>query len=211
MEPLFEHDAGVVARLDAQPDVDGLLDLFERIAVEEGWQPGSQLRAYSRNAFHIAVSSGDEMEGGLQVVLPDGEGCLPYRSVWPEVTVAVQGLAAEVTVLAIRRESRGRFGFFWPLCAELWRLCVCEAIGTLVLEATPRMLERYRRVGWPLEIIGDLRAHWGENCYLCQMDIRAVGGSLLQLALRSSSYRKLISQAIRPVRSVRCAGEAALP
>ncbi len=212
MEPLF-HKAGggTIMRLEESGDINDLLKIFERVAEEEGWQPGSQLRAYPDTARYLAVLVGSDLAGGLQVVLPDAGGLLPYRAVWPEAQVCARGLVAEVTVLAIRRECRGRSGFFWPLCAELWRLCACEGVGTIVLEATPRMLERYRRVGWPLEVAGDLRLHWGEECYLCKMDVRTVAGSLLQLALRSSSYRALIVQAVRPLGDARCAGDAALP
>ncbi len=191
-------------------DVEALVILFEQVATEQDWQPGGQIRANTERAVHFAASVGDDLAGGLQLVLPDTGGCLPYMAVWPEIALPSPSQVAEVTVLAVKQEYRGRYGLFWPLCVELWRYCISEAIGAVVLEATPQMLLRYRRIGWPLEVIGELRQHWGEACYLCCLDVRTVAGSLLALALRSSTYRALIGQAIRPLASVGCRQKCSL-
>jgi hypothetical protein len=36
-------------------------------------------------------------------------------------------------------------------------------IATLLIEVTPRVLPLYWRLGWPLQIRGELRRHWGEE------------------------------------------------
>ena len=59
------------------------------------------------------------------------------------------------------------------------------------------MLRLYRRLGWPLTIIGELRLHWGEKCYLCSMGVREVADALASKAERASSYRLLVDQAHR--------------
>jgi hypothetical protein len=189
-------------------EIEGLLDLFERVSAEEGWQPEGQLRAERPGALYLAITVGGELAGGLQIVPPDRAGCLPYLAVWPETVVP--GRPAHATVLAVTRRHRGRPALFWLLCSEAWRLCVLEGIDCLVIEVTPGMLERYRRVGWPLEIIGDLRMHWGEECYLCRMDVCTLAGTMLVRALRSPMYRGLVSRAIRPTEG-RCAPLRALP
>ena len=197
---------GTIIEID-QSGASDMIEFFERIAREEGWQPGEQLRQQPETARHLGVTVQNKLVGGVQVVLPTDDNKLPYSAVWPDIQMNPAKRAAEVTVLAIDKAFRGRAGIFWPLCTELWRLCVREQIGTLVLEATPEMFDKYCRAGWPLEIVGDLRMHWGENCYLCIMSVQAVAGSLLQLALKSPTYRVLIDQAIRPGCNRRC-GEA---
>ena len=66
------------------------------------------------------------------------------------------------------------------------------------MEATPATLKLYQRLGWPLEIIGDLRPHWGEGCYLCRMDVQDVAAALALKAQKSQTYRLLVEQAYRP-------------
>ncbi len=67
----------------------------------------------------------------------------------------------------------------------------------VLLECTPPMLKLYRRIGWPLKVIGELRMHWGEECNLCQMQVLEFAGSILARAIRSSVYRELVCQAYR--------------
>ncbi len=177
--------------------VEALVQVFEQIARDLGWQPGSAIRDCRDVAEHLAVMDGGTVAGGMQVV--HGEDCpaLPYRSVWPDVKVAEPAATAHITILALRPEYRGRAGLFWPLCVELWRRCRTRRVQTILLEATPPTLRLYRRLGWPLEIIGGLRAHWGEDCYLCRMDVGHVADALAAKARRSASYRRLVEQAHR--------------
>src|SRR5579871_1823526 len=107
-------------------DVEALVILFEQVATEQDWQPGGQIRANTERAVHFAASVGDDLAGGLQLVLPDTGGCLPYMAVWPEIALPSPSQVAEVTVLAVKQEYRGRYGLFWPLCVELWRYCISE-------------------------------------------------------------------------------------
>jgi hypothetical protein len=207
-KPMETAVAVEVVPLTGAGEIESLLGLFEQVAAEEGWQPGGQLRAERPTALYLGIAVGGELAGGLQVVLPDAAGCLPYLSVWPEVIVP--GRTAHATVLAVRREHRGRPALFWLVCSEAWRLCAQEGIDGLTLEATPDMLQRYRRVGWPLEVIGDLRMHWGEECYLCRMDVCTLAGTMLVRALRSPMYRDMVVRAIRSG-DTRCVPAPALP
>ena len=70
-------------------------------------------------------------------------------------------------------------------------------ISDVYLEATPAMVKFYRRIGWPLEIAGELCLHWGEPCHLCRLAVREAAGTLLIRAVRSEAYRALIRQACR--------------
>ena len=200
-----------VRQLMTPTEVETLLQLFEQVASEENWLLGTQLRGYPITSRYIAAQVNNQVVGGFQVVLPDASGHLPCLVVWPEALVDASGHTAHVTVLAMRREYRGRLRLFWSLCAEFWRFCVAENIDTIVVETTPAMLVRYRRLGWPLEVIGDLRLHWGEECYLCRLDVRSVAGSMLMRSLRSSIYRALVDKATLPVTSSTCPFVPALP
>lgn len=115
---------------------------------------------------------------------------------WPDADLA-GAVTAHVTILALERPYRGRPGLFGPLCVELWRWCHDRNVAQIVIEATPPTLRLYRRLGWPLEVIGELRPHWGEECYLCRMGVRQVAEALADRAGRSPSYRLLVEQAYR--------------
>jgi hypothetical protein len=197
MQTLFESSPGIqIVRLTRPEDIKHLLTALERIAAELSWQPGDQLRAYQDVALHLAVRVDGELAGGLQAVMGAREADLPYRRVWPEVEA--DGTAtAHVTILALEKQYRGRPGLFGPLCVELWRCCADRNIGRIVIEATPPTLRLYRRLGWPLRIIGDLRLHWGEECYLCCMGVQEVADALADKAKRACSYRVLVDQAHR--------------
>lgn len=68
---------------------------------------------------------------------------------------------------------------------------------TLFIEVTPRVLPLYHRLGWPLNIVGELRSHWGEDCYLCTLGIPEVAEALLRRAEHSPYYRQIVAQAFR--------------
>ncbi len=137
------------------------------------------------------------MVGGLQVIVGVEQARLPYRRVWPEVNV-IGASVAHVTMLALEKQYRGHPALFGPLCVELWRFCIHERIEQILIEATPQTLRLYRRIGWPLEVVGDLRPHWGEECcYLCRMSVQQVAEALLRKAHRSATNRRLVEQAYR--------------
>lgn len=204
VKTLYQPEDGVrVVLLAPGSETDTLIQLLEGIAAELHWRPEGQLRACRETALHLAAVVDGGIVGGLQVVMGGADG-LSCRGVWPEADVAGEG-TAHVTVLALREEFRGRPRLFEPLCVELWRCCVNAGIERIVIEATPPTLRLYRRIGWPLEIIGDLRMHWGEECYLCHMGVKQVAEALTEKALRSASHRSLAGQAYRddPAKSTR--------
>ena len=151
-----------------------LIGLFEGIAAEEGWQPGDALRRYHKRSLYLAALLNGQMQGGAQLVLPDAKEGLPGQEVWPEVDQLGDVLAAHVAVLALLPQARGHRSLFGRLCVELWRQCRSLGVETLWLEATPATLRVYRRMGWPLEVVGELRLHWGEECFLCRMGVEEV-------------------------------------
>lgn len=194
-----------------------VIGLFAQVAQEEHWDPGGGIEAHRAHSYYFCLwvpsGAGEEVAGGLQIMRPPpsqegtpGRPGLPSLDVWPELEGEVSGRedVAHISLLAVRREWRGRghlslpsSGLFWPLCAAMWRHCVEEGIREVWLEATPRLLAFYRRVGWPLVVRGELREHWGEPCYPCSLSVREVAGSLAERAVRTITYRRVLADMVR--------------
>jgi hypothetical protein len=186
-----------VYRLTESEEVEGLVRLFEGIAAAEGWQPEGALRRWTDRSAYFAAFVQARIAGGLQLASADASGRLPCQSIWPEVPIGMPSRAAHAAMLAIEPAFRGRSELFWSLGVEMWRFCVMEGISTLFLEVTPRVLPLYKRIGWPLEIRGERKLHWGEDCFLCSLGVAEVAEALLRRAEKSAYYRRIIAQAFR--------------
>lgn len=198
-------------RASSNEEVESIIMLFEEVARQERWQPGDGLRVYRDRSVYFGLWRGTTVEGGLQLVLPDAIGSLPFQTVWPEIVNAGGLRSAHIAVMAVRRTTRGVRGYesdtevcandraapfsFWLLATEMWRHCVLSGVGELWLEATPRTLRCYQRLGWPLQVRGELRTHWGEPCFPCSLDVCQVAGELAQRAVRSPAYRSVVLRA----------------
>jgi len=201
-----------VVRLTEAEEIEEMVRLFEDVAGEQGWQPAGALRQWVDRSIYFALQvQGDEgpggpgepgqFAGGLQLVLADAGGLLPCHALWPEVPAGAKegskGRSAHVAMLAVDTAYRGQGILFWHLAVEMWRHCVGAGVTTLWIEVTPRVLPLYRRLGWPLTIRGQVRRHWGEDCYLCTLGIPDVAQALLQRAEGSPYYRQIVAQAFR--------------
>ena len=204
MLPLWK-DAGSgvrVVRLTEPEEIETLVRLFETIAQAEGWEPGNALRLWQDRSVYFALEVEGQIVGGLQLVLPDAAGSLPCQSVWPEAQVGPSGRCAHIAILALDAAVRGQSLLFWRLAVEMWRHCVGTGVNTLFIEVTPRVFPLYRRLGWPLKVEGELRRHWGEDCYFCSLGIPEVAEALLRRAEESGYYQQIIAQAFRVTISV---------
>ena len=207
MLPLWEDVAQVVrvVRLTDADEIEALVSLFEGVANAEGWEPAGALRLWLTRSVYFALQVHGQVVGGLQLVLPDTAGTLPCQTLWPEVPVGPARRDAHIAILVLDEAYRGQGLLFWRLAVEMWRFCVGEGIARLFIEVTPRVLPLYRRLGWPLGIVGELRLHWGEECSLCTLGIPEVAETLLRRAEHSAYYRQIIAQAFRvtlPVNAV---------
>ena len=182
-------------RAITEPERNVILQLFEGIAAAEGWEPEDQLQAHVARSTYFGIWDEERLVGGLQLVSPDEGGEFPSHLVWPELPLIEKGTPIlHAAVLAVLPEYRGEEGSaaFWGLGSALWRYCIQQGVKAIWLEATPKMLRCYRLLGWPLEVIGELRVHWGEPCYPCRLVMREVAGSLAERALTSITYRTII-------------------
>jgi len=190
---------GVTATVVDGPAVEELIRLFEVLSAEEGWKPDGQLRAYPANSVYFATYVGDELAGGIHLVVANGCDPMPASHVWPEVDLSCRTDAAHALIMAIRKEFRGCPGLFAALTVEMWRFCATRGVLEIWHEATPPTLRLYRRMGWPLEVEGGLRPHWGEPCFLCRMTVAEVAGQAVIRAIRSDARRDMVAAMVRPL------------
>lgn len=203
METLFKGcDSLRIVQYGSFGEAGGLISLFKRLADDLGWQPGDQLDAYPHNSIYFGAMVGEEVAGGLQLVIANGVDPLPSHHVWPEIDLADRTDVAHAAIMALKPEYRAIPGLFTALTVEMWRYCALSGIAEIWHEATPPTLRVYRRIGWPLEITGPLRPHWGEDCFLCKMTTAAVAGNLVIKALRSQTHRETLAALIRPTATV---------
>lgn len=191
-------------------DRESLRALLREVAWEQNWHPGDWLDCDQLGANYFGLKVDAQWVGGLQMVVPDLGGRLPYMRVWPEVQLAQPHRTGHITVLGLLPQYRGTPAYFWSLCIELWRVCQKAHIDAVILEATPPMLERYRKLDWPLDEIGSLRIHWGEPCVLAHMEFDKVAIAMVKRAMRSPAYRALVTQAVRSNRDIPCLNGTAL-
>ena len=189
-----------------------LIELLEQIAADLNWQPGQQLRDYQTQAVHFAAYANGALAGGMQLVPATLSKTLPCEAVWPEVSLPCRDRTAHIAILALRPEHRGTAGLLWPLCIAMWRYCAMYGLTDISLEVTPDLYRLYRRLGWPLEIVGSLRPHWGEDtCYLCRMGVAEVAGEMMIRATQASSYRGIVNRMSLPCDDENVLREALLP
>ena len=198
-EDYSRENASKVILCERLEETSLLVAMLERIAFEQSWKPGEQLRDYEAQAVHFGSYVNGALAGGLQLVPAARCGVLPCERVWPDVHLPRREATAHISVLAVRREYRGNARLLWPLCIAMWRYCAAHGIADISLEVTPKTYRLYTRLGWPLEVVGDLRAHWGDDlCYLCRMGVADVAGAMLMKAPRSALYREIVAMMSLP-------------
>jgi len=198
METLCEAEQNLAVVLLTRPvEIRELTALFEEVAAEQGWQPGEDISRHSSISIYFALKRGTLLLGGLQLVRMDNAARLPCQSIWPELDLSGRRDVAHVPILALKPQSRGKGNLFWLLCAEMWRYCMAEGISQVYLEVTPATLRLYRRIGWPLQLAGPLRQHWGEDCYLCSMRLGELADICISRAEKSPLYRGVVCQGLR--------------
>ena len=200
METLFENEDAQVALLTPENDaeeIERVIQLFEEIAVEQSWQSGNQLRAYPENSVYFALYVNGDLAGALQLVQGNADEGLPCLTVWPELNLLGRADVADVALMALGKDYRGSRKLFWLLCTEMWRYCVRHNINELWIEATPKIIALERRLGWPLQISGDLRLHWGEYCHPCKMSVAEAQQGVGAKAEYSQNYKKIMEQGRR--------------
>ena len=190
----FEDNVTIVT-LTHEEAIEALLRLFEQVAVEQGWQSGNQLRAYSEQSIYFAVTINGDLVGGVQLVVGSTNGLLPCLTVWPELGLSGRTNVTDLALIAFLSEYRGKCALFWRVLVEVWRYCHQQGINELWMEITPRILKLYRKLGWPLEVMGPLRHHWGEECYPCMVDVQELEDLFIGKARQSSFYQELLAQA----------------
>jgi hypothetical protein len=187
-----------VVRFDAPEEAEPLLGLFESIIQEQGWKPGTQLRSYPQSAVYFGLELNGSIVGGLQLITGNVTEGLPCLTVWPELDLQGRTNVADIALLAMSPNQRGSREVFGLLCTEMWRYCRENHIDSLWAEVTPAKLQLYHRLGWPLQVAGALRCHWGEPCYPCVMTTDSIGQEIADRAAKSPLYQRIFQLMNRP-------------
>lgn len=175
-----------------------IVAIYEEAAVEMAWQPGDQITAYPESSIYFGFISEGRVQGAVQLVRGGTSEGLPVLKVWPELAgMAGGGLdvrrdVADVALVALRKEIRGRRHLYWALYAAMWRHCLRERITELWMEVPHEKLESYRGLGWPLSVEGPLRMQWEEPCYPCRVSVRGVGEAMIARARRAGTFFRTI-------------------
>lgn len=198
MQSLLEQPLETrVVCYESQSETETLLLFFESIAQEQDWKPSNQLRAYPLSSVSFGLEVNDLLVGGLQLIRGNETEGLPCLTIWPELALQNRMDVADIALLAIDPVQRGKQDLFWLLCVEMWRYCRDNHINRLWVEVTPAKLRLYRRLGWPLQIAGPLRKHWGEECYPCYMTLDAAKQEVATKASKSGYYRHILELSCR--------------
>jgi len=172
---------------------------FEAVAAEQGWvPPQGAIKAYPKHSIYfIHKSLDDRLLGAVKLVMGNKDEGLPILGTWPELPLAGRVDVAELSIIALAPEARGRGSSFLPLSAELWRHSVLAGVQELWAELEPRMVNAYRRFGWPCEVAGELRDYWGDPLYPCRVRIEEAWASYVEKAAKQEKYRRALEQSAR--------------
>jgi len=165
------------------------------VAAEQGWlPPEGAIDGYPANSVYFLHSADERVVGAVKAVMGNDNEGLPILDVWPEFDLRGREDVAELSILALAKDSRGHGRSFLPLSAELWRHCALEGVSEVWAELEPRMVAIYRRFGWPMEVMGELREYWGDPLYPCRVGIKEAVLAYRDKARTLSAYEAALLQ-----------------
>lgn len=197
MRLLYEGSESAVFLLEGTDERRQLRQLFGGVADELGWQPGTDFDGPCDLSHYLAIYCEGHLAGGIELRELDAVLHLPACATWPELRGEIGSYQAELIVLALTSEFRGKRQALWTLCTEMWRYCKTRGFEQLILVVPTPNLRVYNRLGWSLEVSGPERLHWGEPCLPCRLNVATVEAAMQSKARIAPSLRPLIDQAFR--------------
>jgi N-acyl-L-homoserine lactone synthetase len=182
LDRLSEHLLGAaaglrvaVARIDAEREA--AFRLRHEQVMAEGWADGKapadglEHDGYDADALHVCAWHDGVLIGTVRVVLPAPNRPLPVEAAFG-LTVEPRGAVVEAGRLVIAPAHRGdpAHAAWGALFACAWLELRSRGFALLAGSATPRMVERLRRLGLPFEILGPARPYWGEDRHPVRLD-----------------------------------------
>jgi hypothetical protein len=166
-----------VAPATAPEELDAVLALRHAHVVAHGWADPSALPAGAERDVHddvaisIAAWDGHALAGAIRVVPPVPGRRLPVEEAF-DLVVEPAGRVAEIGRLLVAEDRRGDPGHraWGALFGGAWQAVRARGWSVLGGSATPQLVERYRAVGLPFEVLGPPRHHWGEDRVPVRMD-----------------------------------------
>jgi N-acyl-L-homoserine lactone synthetase len=145
--------------------------------VRSGWArpedltDGLERDAYDDRAAHVAVWDADDLVGTVRLVFPSHGVRLPVEDDFG-MEIEPHGEAVEVGRLVIAAERRGDLAHraWGALFGRAWLEVRGRGYGVVAGAATRGLVDVYRSLGLPIEILGPAREHWGEARHPVRLD-----------------------------------------
>jgi hypothetical protein len=154
------------------PEADAVRRLRDQHVVELGWGDGDDPGDHE---VAIAAWDGDALAGTIRLVLPRPGFRLPVEEAF-DLDIEPRGGVVEIGRLLIPADRRGDPAHVtWgALFAHAWFEVRARGLSVLAGAATASLIERYRMLGLPFEVLGPARRHWGEDRHPVRLDATRV-------------------------------------
>lgn len=165
------------AAAETEDERDTAFRLRNAVAVRAGWIPpgtfpdGRERDAFDGEALHIVGWDGDVAAAAARLVFPAPGGRLPMEELF-EIEVEPQGALVELGRQSVHpRYRRPDHPFLLGLMASAWLHIRARGFGVLGGLTSAPMLERFRRLGLRMTVLGAPRLHWAEERYPIRFDV----------------------------------------
>jgi hypothetical protein len=156
-----------VARADGD-ELEAVLDLRRAFVVSHGW---GEPDVPEQHTVELAAWDGGALVGTIRLVLPAPGRLLPVEDEF-SLVVEPQGRVVEVGRLLIAEGFRGdpAHAAWGALFAHSWFEIRARGMAVMAGAAAPGLVDRYRALGLPFEILGPARVHRGTERHPVRLD-----------------------------------------
>jgi len=160
-----------------EEDRDAAFRLRNDVAVEAGWiapdafPDGRERDDFDEEAVHILGWDGDVAAAAARLVFPAPGRKLPMEELF-EMDVEPRGAFVELGRQSVHpRYRRPDHAYFMSLMASAWLHTRARGFHVLGGLSSAPMLERFRRIGLRVTVLGAPRLHWAEQRYPIRFDV----------------------------------------
>jgi N-acyl-L-homoserine lactone synthetase len=147
-----------------------------RVAAERGWVSVEDFpRRVERDFFdddavHIAGWDDGDMVATMRLVFRSRARRIPVEELF-DLDIAPGKEVVEWGRISVAPERRSPdHRIFWGLLARGWLEGRARGVSVVTGIASKGMIARYRKAGFPVQVLGEPRLHWGEKRHPIVMD-----------------------------------------